>query len=54
MAATVASLAQVGFGRVVVVGYNNEDSVLAQDIFRFLLETVNSDANYPHRQKKKS
>lgn len=46
MAATMASLIQIGFGRVIVVGYSDKDSVLAQDTFRFLRDTIDPDANH--------
>jgi hypothetical protein len=36
LAATIVSLCQVGFGRVVVVGYNDGDVDLAQDSFALL------------------
>lgn len=43
LAATVASLVQAGFGRVVVVGYNADDEELVDDAFRLLLTLVPND-----------
>ena len=40
LAATLASPLNVGFGRVVVVGYNNLDNDLVQETFRYLRDTV--------------
>jgi hypothetical protein len=52
LAATIASLYQVGFGRVVVTGYNMGDQVYVEEAFRLLNaifkdnDTANEDAAY--------
>ena len=43
LAATVASLWQAGFGRVVVVGYNEHDSEQAQEAFQMIRDIRNLD-----------
>ena len=47
LAATVASLLQAGFGRIVVVGYRDDDAAVVQETFRFIqsggeLDTINA------------
>jgi hypothetical protein len=40
LAATMASLLQAGFGRVVVVGHGDDDLEIAQETFRLLYSTA--------------
>ena len=42
LAATIASLIQAGFGRVVVVGYNVQDEEYAEESFRLLLSLISN------------
>ena len=44
LAATMASLLQAGFGRVVVVGYQDDDSQVVQETFRYLRSRGKLDA----------
>lgn len=43
IAATIASLLQVGIGRVVVVGYTENDAQIVQDVFELLLKNAGSN-----------
>jgi hypothetical protein len=43
LAATIASLVKVGFGRVVVAGMSENDESIVQETFRFLQETFDPD-----------
>jgi hypothetical protein len=45
LAATIASLIQAGFGRVVVVGYHVQDEEYANESFRLLLSLISSKHN---------
>jgi hypothetical protein len=45
LAATIASLYRVGFGRVVVIGYNEDDNTWVDDAFKLLGSIFNNQEN---------
>ena len=56
LAATIASLVKVGFGRVVVAGMSENDESIVQETFRYLQETFDpngiSDSSEPQQSRR--